>query len=120
MAIHSLPTRPIAITMIKVILKTESIETNYDGGWKVFVERYDMDEIYKLDIVPLTAMSYSDLNATVEELVSNGLIPSSNFAVADVRQGVLEPCEGIEFEEKQVGKPSLGGLEWRARAIVPI
>ena len=116
MAIHSLPTRPIVITMIKVILKTDSIEPIYDGGWKAFVERYEMDEIYKPEIVPLTAMSYGDLNATVEELMSNGLSPGSDFAVADARQGVLESCEGIEFEEGVLYNcPHLDDLQWFAR-----
>lgn len=115
MAIHSLPTRPIVITMIKVILKTESIEKNYVGGWKAFVERYEMDEFYKLAIVPLTAMSYGDLNATVDELVAKGLKPGRDFAVADARQGVLEPCEGIEFEERAIGEYPRDGLEWIAK-----
>ena len=114
MAIHSLPTRPIVITMIKVILKTDSIEPIYDGGWKAFVERYEMDEIYKPEIVPLTAMSYTDLNATVEELVNNGLTPGLDFAVADARRGVLESCEGIEFYETALEDPPCDSKEWVA------
>ena len=111
MTIHALPARPIVITMIKVILKTESIETNYAGGWKAFVELYDMDAIYKPELVALTAMSFDDLNATVDELVAKGLKPGRDFAVADARQGVLEPCEGIEFEERAFGVPPREGLE---------
>ena len=114
MAIHSLPTRPIVISMIKVILKTESIETNYAGGWKAFVERYNMDTIYKPELVPLTAMNYDDLNTTVDELEGKGLALGRDFAVADARQGVLEPCEGIEFEESIFGNPPRQGLEWIA------
>ena len=100
--------------MIKVILKTESIEKNYAGGWKTFVERYEMDEIYKPDIVPLTVMNYVDLSGTVEELVSNGLTAGRDFAVADARQGVLESCGGIEFEESPFGEPPRYSSEWVA------
>ena len=110
MSIHSLPPRPIVITMIKVILKTESIEKNYAGGWKAFVERYEMDEIYKPEIVPQTAMCYDDLSGTVEELVSNGLTAGRDFAVADSRRGILEKCGGIQFQERILGED----LEWIA------
>ena len=117
MAIHSLPTRPIVITMIKVILKTESIEKNYAGGWKTFVERYEMDEIYKPEIVPLTAMSYDDLNTTVDELASNGLTLGRDFAVADARHGVLEPCEGISIQLEQLNRLDHAQPEWVARDL---
>ena len=121
MAIHSLPTRPIVITMIKVILKTESIEINYAGGWKAFVERYEMDEFYKLVIVPLTAMNYDDLNNTVDELIENGLKPGRDFAVADSRRGVLEPCTGMEFDERVSGEePPRDEFKWVARYVYPI
>ena len=114
MSIYTLPTRPIVITMIKVILKTESIETNYSGGWKAFVERYDMDAIYKPEIVPLTAMSYADLNATVDELEGKGLALGRDFAVADAHRGVLEACEGIDFVESELGESPRNGWGWVA------
>ena len=117
MAFHPLPTDFIVITMLKVILKTESIETNYAGGWKAFVERYEMDEIYKPAIVPLTAMSYDDLSGTVDELVANGLTSGSDYAVADARQGVLEPCEGISIQHEQLSRLDREQPEWVARQM---
>jgi hypothetical protein len=105
-----LPEDYIVITMLKVILRSESIEKNYPGGWSAFAERYELeaDGDEKPSSIPLTSMSYEDLNITVDELIEKGLTPGADFAVADARRGVLEECDGIEFEEKWIGDESRG------------
>ena len=116
MAIHSLPADYIVIAMLKVILKTESIEKSYAGGWEVFAKTYELDVEgdCRPSLAPLTSMNYDDLNTTVDELIANGLSPGRDFAVADARQGVLESCEGIQFEERVFGELPRDGLEWIA------
>ena len=65
------PTAYIIITMLKVILKTKSIEQNYTGGWRAFAEKYELDieGDNRPSLVPLTSMNYDDLDATVDELI---------------------------------------------------
>lgn len=111
MSVQSPSENYIVITMLKVILKSESIEKNYIGGWTAFAERYEFDDIERATLLPLTSMNYGDLNNTVDELVDNGLTPGVDFAVADARRGVLESCEGISFEEKRIGDESRGAYE---------
>ena len=59
MAFHPLPTDFIVITMLKVILKTESDENNYVGSWEAFSDRYELDDECgdRPSLVPLTSMN---------------------------------------------------------------
>ena len=109
-----MPDEFIVITMLKVIVKFESIEANYAGGWARFADRYELDGDAKPRLVPLTSMNHEDLNATVDELTADGLTTGVDFAVADSRRGALEPCAGIAIEERKFGRPPRESIEWIA------
>ena len=44
MSVQPLPDDYIVITMLKVILKAESIDRNYDGAWIDFSKRYELND----------------------------------------------------------------------------
>jgi hypothetical protein len=108
----------ILLTMIHLVLKTESIEQRYQGGLKNFAERFDR-AVLRQDVLPsrdtaaevpanrpvlvsIPFMGWEGVDDTYDELKASGLAAGRDFAVVGNRQ-VLRECPGIRFDQIPTG-----------------
>lgn len=96
MSQETLPEHYVIITMFKVLVKTNSIKMRYVGGWEQFAADYDYMEMPIGGLVPLSAMSYTDVVHLESSISDKGLVAGDDFAIADQSLGVINGCKNIE------------------------
>jgi hypothetical protein len=104
---------------ISVIVRRESIDAFYEGGWNVFLANVPNSTMCTDgELVRVGFMAPNEVKAFVEGLESKGLVfqqPPKKFglfkatrhlsdiAVVDARQGLTMPCEWVDFKRVSFG-----------------
>lgn len=93
----------VLVEAMSVIVRRNSIEEKYPGGWQAFVEAVPNETLCGDDeIARIGFMTPNDVNGYIRQLQMNGLVfvkdgRSVDIAVGDQVSGITSPCDWLEF-----------------------
>ncbi len=93
----------VLVEAISVIVRRDSIETKFRGGWKRFVDIIPNGTLcFDDEIARVGFMSPQDVGKFVDNLVTQGLVflrgkEAIDLVVVDQLEGPTTPCHWLEF-----------------------